>query len=566
MCALRLRDAIPRLTAMAVVAGLLVSACSSSTPQGSPTSDGSAAPSTGVVQPSGGLPVSVDASQLPQPGQTPHYWAGLLHQVIASDPTWQALSGPGVDADLAKVEDELFAQLQPSNAGSGDASTAPSPAPSSGGTVSNGASTFGPADFSDVALVRTADAPALPGLADFIALGATLENGRGALPNLPAEGATGTVQDKVNGVDVSGHMTVTPDGTELSITMSKDGKTYSMTVKESVTGDPCPDSEGQVPGTFEVFFTSSGSTGADSGGGSVAWKGTFTGTVDDNAEISSIVSDGSMIRNQTVDGSVTSDSIGLHTTLDGALNGQNVVTTFRMTNPGQAEADQLAASARDALNGIVAGIMTQRRNVWQGGACVAVTADLPDKVKRNSTTPFTVKVTHKPDGAELNAPVTAKLDSGAVSVSPDRIDKAPGQFTYVAPDAAGKKASLTFTSKSRRGIGTLTKTVSTMRYVANGGNGQVSITGTVDDLDKPFDLKVVSPGGTGTVTMTPTGPTSGKIQGITNLGFSTEVTKGTYTLKETKTGYLATGTVSTCLTKVRTCSSPGSIEVTFTAE
>jgi len=105
-----------------------------------------------------------------------------------------------------------------------------------------------------------------------------------------------------------------------------------------------------------------------------------------------------------------------------------------------------------------------------------------------------------------------------------------------------------------------------MRYVASGGNGQVSITATVDDLDKPFDLKVTSPGGAGTVTMTPTGPTSGKIKGITKLGFSNEVTKGSYTLKETQTGYIATGTVSTCLTKVRTCSPPGTIEVTFTAE
>ena len=352
----------------------------------------------------------------------------------------------------------------------------------------------------------------------------------------------------------------------MIITMSKGGQTYSVTLSENLTGDPCPDADGKVSAAFDVFVAKSGSLGANSGGGSVAIKGTATATVDDNAEIASIVSDGSTIRNQTVNGSVTSNSVGLHTTMDGSFHGQNVVTTYRMSSPGQAAADQEAALARDALNGVVIGLMLQRKYLWQGGACVAVTADLPDKVKRNSTTPFTVKVTHKPDGAELNAPVTAKLDSGAVSVSPDKVDKAPGQFTYVAPDAAGKKASLTFTSKSRRGIGTATNTVSTMRYVASGGNGQVSISGTVDDLDKPFDLKVVSPGATGTVTMTPTSATSGTIKGTSNLGFTTEVTKGTYTLKETKTGYLATGTVSTCLTKPRRCSGSGQLDVTFTAE
>jgi len=105
------RSGVSRLTATAVVASLLLAACSSAGSDGnsSSTSPGAAASPSGIVQPAGGLAVSVDASQLPKPGQTPHFWAGLLHQAIASDPTWQVLSGPGVDADIAKVEDQLFA-------------------------------------------------------------------------------------------------------------------------------------------------------------------------------------------------------------------------------------------------------------------------------------------------------------------------------------------------------------------------------------------------------------------------------------------------------------------------
>ena len=517
------RSGVSRLTATAVVASLLLAACSSAGSDGnsSSTSPGAAAPPSGIVQPAGGLAVSVDASQLPKPGQTPHFWAGLLHQAIASDPTWQVLSGPGVDADIAKVEDQLFAQLQPSNPGSGEGSPAASPAASESGTVSHGAWTSGPARISNASFVRGADTPAAPGLDAFIGLGVALGYVADvSAPGVPKEGVTSTISDTVNGVDVSGQLTITPSGSETTITMKKDWKSYSMTVKQSVTGAPCPDADGKVSADFDVFVEQSGSSGATSGGGSVAIKGTVTATVDDNAEIASIVSDGSTIRNQTLNGSVTSDQVGLHTTLDGSFQGQNVVTTYRMTTSGQSAADQEAAFARDALNGVIIGLMSQRRIVWQSGACVAVSADLPDKVKRNSTTPFTVKVTHKPDGAELNAPVTAKLDTGAVSVSPDRIDKAPGQFTYVAPDAASNKASLTFTSKSRRGIGSATVTVSTMRYVASGGNGQVSITGTVDDLDKPFDLKVTSPGATGSVTLTPTSATTGKIRGTSDLGFS----------------------------------------------
>jgi hypothetical protein len=381
-----------------------------------------------------------------------------------------------------------------------------------------------------------------------------------------AAGATGKVADTVGGVAVSGKMTVTPSGVELTMTASKGGVTFGMTVKESLTGNACPSADGEASGQFDVQYSESGGAGSTLGGGSVAVKGTFTVTVDDNAEISSIVSDGSTIRNQTVNGSVTSSSVGLHSTLDGSFAGKNVVTTYRMTNPDQAAFDKEAALARDALNGIVTGIVYHWRALWQGGACVSVSADLPGKVKRGSTTPFTAKVLHQPDGAALDAPVTAKLDAGSVSVSPDRIDKAPGQFTYVAPDGAGSKASLTLSSKSRRGIGTLTLSVSTLRYTAHGALGPVSITGTVDDLDRPFDLKVASPGATGTVTLVPSSPTSGKIRGTSKLGFSTEVSTGSYTLKETPTGYLATGQVRTCLTIVKTCSPTSTFEVTFTAE
>jgi len=552
-----------------VVTGLLLAACSSSGSSGSSTvtTPGTATSAGGIAQPAGGLAVAVDASHLPKPGQRPHFWAGLLHQAIASDPTWQVLSGPGVDDDIAKVEDKLFGQILPSSADLGTGITSASPASFTGSRVSSGAWTSGSALITNAAFVRRVGSEAVVGLDAFIGLGVTLGYVADvSAPGVPKEGVTSTLNDTVNGVDISGQLTITPSGTESTITLKKDGKTYSMTVKQSVTGDPCPDAEGKVSASFDVFVEQSGSSGANSGAGSVAIKGTVTATVDDNAEIAGVVSDGSTIRNQTLNGSVTSNSIGLHTTLDGNFQGQNVVTTYRMTTPGQAAADQEAAFARDALDGVVIGLMYERRTVWQSGACVAVSADLPEKVKRSSTTPFTVKVTHKPDGAELNAPVTAKLDNGAVSVSPDRIDKAPGQFSYTAPDAAGKKASLTFTSKSRRGIGTATVTVSTMRYVASGGSGPVSITGVVDDLDKPFDLKVTSPGAVGSVTLTPTGPTTGKIQGTSKLAFSNEVTTGSYTLKETKTGYIATGTVSTCLTAVKTCSQTGRFEVTFTAE
>ena len=554
------RGAVARLSVVMVAVALAVTGCSSTAATSSGDSSG-AGPSPAV-----GLDVATAAPHLPRPGQAPHFWAGLLHQQIAANPAWDVVSGAGVDAGLATIEDRLFGHLTSVGATAGTRSDAGVGSSTQGAGMIDDRLASGSVRGTGVITPRAGAAPGAT-FADFVGLGLAIGYTNDAAPSgLPADGASATLKDTADGVSLSGQFTVTPTGTELSVTMSKNGKTYTMTVKESVTGDSCPDAEGKVSGSFDVQFAASGSSVDVSAGASVAIKGTFEAVVDDNAEIASIVSDGSMIRNQAVNGSTTSSSIGLHTSLDGSFQGRNVVTTFRTTGLDQAGADQLASDARNALDGIVIGIVVQRRVVWQGGRCVAVTADLPAKVKRASTTPFTVKVTHKPDGAALEAPVTAKLDSGAVSVSPDHVDKAPGQFTYVAPDAAGKKASLTFTSKSRRGIGTLTVSVSTMRYVASGGVGPVSISGTVDDLEHPFDLKVSSPGATGTVTLTPTGPTTGRVQGTSSLGFSKEVSTGTYTLKETSTGYVAIGTVKTCLTLVKTCSPTSRFEVTFTAE
>ena len=524
--------------------------------------------------------MALAGASLPKPGQAPHFWAGLLHSAVASDPALQALSGPEIDAGIAKVEDRLFAKLQGAAGAAGKAGAAGG-AGSAGGTAH---ASYRPTSAAVVSRARwTSSSPSIPravlvqgtgtgtgtpsGAPNFIGLGVTMAYGSDAAKSgIPAGGASATVTDNVRGVDVAGSFGVTPSGTQLTMNLSKGGVRYAMKVKESLTGEPCPNAAGGASGQFDVQFSESGGTGSTSGGASVAAKGTFTVTVDDNAEISAVVSDGSTIRNQTVNGSVTSNSVGLHSPLDGSFSGSNVVTTYRMTTPGQAAFDEEAALARDALNGIVTGVVYHWRALWQGGACVAVSADLASKVKPGSTNPFTAKVTHTPDSATLDAPVTAKLDSGAVSVSPDRIDKAPGQFTYVAPDTAGSTASLTLTSTSRRGIGTLSLHVGPQHYTASGGLGPVSISGSVDDLDKPFDLEVSSPGASGTVTFLPSSATAGKLRGTSKLGFSTEVSTGSYTLTETKTGYLATGKVRTCLTIVKTCSPTANVEVRFTAD
>jgi hypothetical protein len=105
-----------------------------------------------------------------------------------------------------------------------------------------------------------------------------------------------------------------------------------------------------------------------------------------------------------------------------------------------------------------------------------------------------------------------------------------------------------------------------VHYTASGGAGPVSITGSVDNIEAPFDLKVVSPGATGTVTLYPAGTQGGTLHGKSKLGFGSEISDGSYTMAETKTGFIATGTVVSCLTITKACSPESTFQITFTAD
>ena len=89
---------------------------------------------------------------------------------------------------------------------------------------------------------------------------------------------------------------------------------------------------------------------------------------------------------------------------------------------------------------------------------------------KGSTTQFQIGLDHRYKQA-VTAKITAKLD-GKESVSPELIEKPPGQLTYVAPDSDGNDATVLLESVSRQGIGRLRLTFHTgtvkMRVSING--------------------------------------------------------------------------------------------------
>jgi hypothetical protein len=135
-------------------------------------------------------------------------------------------------------------------------------------------------------------------------------------------------------------------------------------------------------------------------------------------------------------------------------------------------------AARSMGRLVASAAMQSAESKWTTGYCVAITVagmegsmyvddprgpatraqlSVPSKrVDVGTEEPFTAAVTHNFEGGQLNAPVTATLSSGAVSVTPSGTGvPAPATFRYKAPDEPYKNAVVTLETASRRGKATL---------------------------------------------------------------------------------------------------------------
>ena len=101
-------------------------------------------------------------------------------------------------------------------------------------------------------------------------------------------------------------------------------------------------------------------------------------------------------------------------------------------------------------------------------------------------------------------------------------------------------------------------------YVVTGGVGPVTVTGTVDDIDKPFTLQVSTPEGATTANYD---PVDGKVTGSMTWNGVKLTTKGDFSpLTETKTGYTSDGMIFTCIQPVNQCSPIGNAHLIFTQQ
>ena len=204
----------------------------------------------------------------------------------------------------------------------------------------------------------------------------------------------------------------------------------------------CPDRNGVIAFDMHLELTTTGSsgTGATSSVTDVL-KGRTVATVNDDAELASIVITGSYDHNTSAQ--------GIHVTVgDSAITAQ---TSGDVPDRQVEEARNFGASLLRLAGSLAA---ARAGDFSEHGYCTEIRVspdDRPTEVGLGATQPFDVRVRHKWENAELTDRITARLD-GAASVSPTGRTATPVTVNYVAPNEKNRKATIHLESRSKRGV------------------------------------------------------------------------------------------------------------------
>jgi hypothetical protein len=267
------------------------------------------------------------------------------------------------------------------------------------------------------------------------------------------------------------HMTLTGQGSKVStvaqisttITTANGSSTESASTGASI--DVCPDIGGLAIGTFKL--TADGSTSAGATYHVVADQ-KFSIVVNDAAETIGIDFAGTMSYVSTGPNpnqlTLVSDmgftlgsydpaySNGLWQATNGSADNQALVRDYYVT---------FAKVMADAIE-------PEAKKKWRGGTCIEVLIDRPSSnVQPQEQVHVLATAHHKIEDKDLPEPIVATL-AGPASLSPQTPVDGPGApFDYVA-GIEGESGTVTFTSTSRRGIGTTQATYTVGCGIGNG--------------------------------------------------------------------------------------------------
>lgn len=278
----------------------------------------------------------------------------------------------------------------------------------------------------------------------------------------------GQLQVTGSGSRLTGTATIQLDATIRAADGSTIG-TYALTSTGQVEIDMCPDAAGVVAGGYDltIAVTATGVAGQP-GTANFRAHGTVRGDVGDDAFLHGYTIDGAADVSATSASGASVDravQIQAGYVLTGSPGNTGSISVGPDPTGSVVRADDAATDAdltalyQSALNpGIFVGTLmfAAAQEKWRGGSCVAVEATEQSRdVAPDELVHFTATVKHVVEGSQLDKPIVAAF-SGEKSVIPrDQPLDPPADLTYTAPTQPGKSGTVTLTSTSNRGIGTL---------------------------------------------------------------------------------------------------------------
>ncbi|MGB8981951.1 MAG: hypothetical protein WCC12_08755, partial [Anaerolineales bacterium] len=359
------------------------------------------------------------------------------------------------------------------------------------------------------------------------------------IPNLEAgAGTSGSFTEPEGGATNTSSMNLgrNADGTTSfgfgsKTEATKNGVSAKTEVAASLDGQRCPNAEGQVSFTVKLRL------GADSGGSGYTQdlSAFVRAEVGDDAQITHREIDVIQGTRQAKDGRQVYVETGQTIKYSGdnvaGYESSNLRVIRKSQEATREDVGNLSRSGHEAAFAMAETALLMARNNWLDGGCVKIEAASPGTVQPGSTTQVPVKVRHRFDGSEVPSKLEVAL-SGEKSVDPTSLARTPGTLTYTAPDEKGKSATLLLTATSKRGKAKLELTANTggTAYRVSGESNDVSYSGDICSLEKPFVLHGTFANGSETQSFTPSNATSGTVKESGDSGGCTLTGEGSYTV------------------------------------
>lgn len=276
---------------------------------------------------------------------------------------------------------------------------------------------------------------------------------------------------------------------ELTFKGDQDGVAVEFVAGAAIR--PCPEPDGTF--TIDALIDVKASKGGAGQNAKMELK--ISGSVDDNAELAS-----QNIENHT---QWSDFGGGKGQFIDFTMSGPTGAGDFSVNRTGGTLTQEFVntSAVMSTLVGLMIGyqMLDAVQKAWKSGRCVVLKVT-PSAGPEGLTPSQVVEVLAEPrskiDGSPTGGNVTATLSAGGASVEPNGSPvPADANSTYTAPDEQDKTGTVSYESRSKRGVGLASVTFSTSKpaaYLVVGGLEDWQVSQVVCDVTQAFTL--TSPG------------------------------------------------------------------------